>query len=105
MSQRAPRHRADEIPRYDLSVSAIHSCQQHNDRTVTFEMHRDSALLGLVTTITPNQEKALYSVPHSQLPLKMGLTFKYTSGMTQFEGKLTECSIIGDVVDFSFIEI
>lgn len=54
--------------------------------TATFEMHPNSALLSLVTTITPTQEKALWaitSVSHSQLPLEMGLTFKYTSGMTQ----------------------
>lgn len=78
---------------------------QHNDEMVTWnKMHPDSALLGLVTTITPTQEKGFKVGPHSQLPLKIGLSFKYTSGMTQFKGKLTECSIIGDVVDFSFIE-
>lgn len=55
--------------------------------------------------LSPLPKKRLYSVPHSQLHLKMGLTFKYTSEMIQLEGKLMDCSIIGDVVDFSFIEI
>lgn len=60
--------------------------RQHNDRRVTFEMHLDSAQLGLVTTINPLPKKRLYNVAHSQLPLEMGLSFKHT-WMTQFEGE------------------
>lgn len=72
--------------------------RQHNDRLVTFQMQPDSTLLGLVTTITPQPKKRLYSVPHSQLPLKNGINSRAHSS----EGKLMDCSITGDAVDFSF---
>lgn len=46
-------------PLWPLCVLPFTAVRQHNDMMVTFQMHLNSALLGLVTTITPTQEKAL----------------------------------------------
>lgn len=61
--------------------------RQHNDTMVTFEMHP----VGPCYYYHPYPRKG-FIVPHSQLPLETGLTFKYTSEMIQFKGELRDCS-------------